>query len=323
MLLAVVTGCSHAGDLPSGTPGPSIQAMPTAAATPGLPAAEPSGDGSASPDAFVPVEPTPAGGVPAITSPPQGQPGQPGQPGAPTASPTAAGSVAEATPAGSPSTAGCAPAPQDLASVPVLSRGSRERRAVALTFDDGWDAANTGRILDTLRSQRVNATFFPTGWSLAHLPGLWRQVAAAGFPIGNHTADHLSLAGRCYDEQLGQLMAFDAEARTLGITPWAAMRPPSASYDVTTRLAASGAGQAALVLWDVDTRDWTGASASTVTSRALAGREGSIVLMHTFPAATASALPRIIAGYRARGFTFVTVGQLLGLGGPVPYPPGD
>ena len=41
-------------------------------------------------------------------------------------------------------------APADLLPVPVLSAGSRTRKAVALTFDDGWDAANTARIVATL-----------------------------------------------------------------------------------------------------------------------------------------------------------------------------
>ena len=34
---------------------------------------------------------------------------------------------------------------------------------------------------------------------------------------------------------------------------------------------------------------------------------------------TAAALPRIIAGYRARGYKFVTVGELLGVPGSVPF----
>jgi hypothetical protein len=41
--------------------------------------------------------------------------------------------------------------------------------------------------------------------------------------------------------------------------------------------------------------------------------------MHTSATNTVSALPAIIARYRARGFTFVTVGQLLGMDGPIPF----
>jgi hypothetical protein len=34
---------------------------------------------------------------------------------------------------------------------------------------------------------------------------------------------------------------------------------------------------------------------------------------------TPATLPAIIAGYRARGFGFVTIGQLLGIGGAILY----
>jgi peptidoglycan/xylan/chitin deacetylase (PgdA/CDA1 family) len=52
----------------------------------------------------------------------------------------------------------------------------------------------------------------------------------------------------------------------------------------------------------------------------LAGRAGSIVLMHTSTLNTSAALPRIIRRYRDRGYSFVTVGTLLGLPGSVPFP---
>ena len=77
----------------------------------------------------------------------------------------------------------------------------------------------------------------------------------------------------------------------------------------------------AVVLWGVDTRDWQGASVASIRRVALSGNKGSIVLMHTFPEATAAALPAIIKGYKKRGFTFVTIGQLLGVDGAVPFPP--
>ena len=41
-------------------------------------------------------------------------------------------------------------------------------------------------------------------------------------------------------------------------------------------------------------------------------RAGSIVLMHDIHAPTLDAVPRVVAGLRERGFTLVTVSQLLG-----------
>ena len=98
------------------------------------------------------------------------------------------------------------------------------------------------------------------------------------------------------------------------------MRPPYGAYDDATQLAAIAAGDRRLVLWDVDAQDWTGISAKAIAKRALAGTKGSIIVMHTSYPNTAKALPQIIAGYRARGFRFVTIGQMIGMDGPVPYP---
>jgi peptidoglycan/xylan/chitin deacetylase (PgdA/CDA1 family) len=215
---------------------------------------------------------------------------------------------------------GCDPAPATVRPAVVVRHGPRDQKVVALTFDDGWNPANTLNILGTLKRFHVNATFFPVGRAVQLFPYVWQAVADAGFPIGDHSYDHPHLKGLCFAGQLSQLRRPQAIIRdVLGIEPFDVMRPPYGAYDWNTRLAANAAGDARVVLWDVDTRDWDGLSRFQIARLALAGHEGSIVLMHTFPHATAAALIHIIYGYRQRGYRFVTIGQLLGLGGPVPY----
>ena len=215
----------------------------------------------------------------------------------------------------------CEHAPLTVHPAKVVHHGPRDQKVVALTFDDGWDPANTMRILATLEHFKVNATFFPIGRAVQLFPDVWKTVAAAGFPIGDHSFDHPHLKGLCFAGQLSQLTRPQSiMVDVLGAAPFAIMRPPYGAYDLNTRLAASAAGDPNLVLWDIDTRDWSGVSRFAVARAALAGGNGSIVLMHTFPHATAAALVHIIYGYRQRGYRFVTIGQLLGLGGPVPYP---
>jgi peptidoglycan/xylan/chitin deacetylase (PgdA/CDA1 family) len=214
--------------------------------------------------------------------------------------------------------------PGTLAGAPlakVVHHGSRTTKVVALTFDDGWDGPNVLKILAILRKNKVNATFFPIGLAVKHEPAAWKAVALAGFPIANHTYDHKDLVGMCEAGQLAELARQDAVVmKQLGVTVQPYMRPPGGNYDLGTRLAAAEDGEQAVVLWDVDTRDWTGLSARGITARAIVGTNGSVVIMHTMMPNTASALPTIIAKYRGQGFTFVTVGQLLGIDGPVPFP---
>jgi peptidoglycan/xylan/chitin deacetylase (PgdA/CDA1 family) len=202
----------------------------------------------------------------------------------------------------------------------VLSHGDFKQRIVALTFDDGTNPDNTKQILRTLQREKVNATFFPTGVAMERFPDVWKAVARAHFPIANHTYSHGELAGKCYVPQQTALSHAADVFATLGIPESPYMRPPYELWDETTEAAAVSVGLDAVILWNVDTGDWQGASAATIRRIALTGGKGSIILMHTFPEATAAALPGIIKGFKARGFRFVTIGQILGVDGPVPYP---
>src|SRR6266478_398525 len=52
---------------------------------------------------------------------------------------------------------------------PSVYRGSRRRRAIALTFDDG-PSEGTGRLLDLLNRLQIPATFFVCGVNVRRLP---------------------------------------------------------------------------------------------------------------------------------------------------------
>jgi len=195
--------------------------------------------------------------------------------------------------------------------------GSRTRNVVALTFDDGYSPAQTRAIFTILKAEHVKATFFPYAKATLEAPGLWRQIAAAGYPIGNHTYSHANLAHLSTAGVISELArARTTIARITGVAQPPILRPPFGAYTTATRHAAALAGYLTLALWDVDTRDWSGISASAIVSRAIIGTRGSIVLMHAGPASTPKALRAIIANYRSRGYAFVTVPEMLG----VPWP---
>src|SRR5213080_575080 len=61
---------------------------------------------------------------------------------------------------------------------------------VVLTFDDGPLPPHTARVLDLLKAQCVQATFFIIG-AMAHLhPSLVRRAYDEGHSIGTHTQNH-------------------------------------------------------------------------------------------------------------------------------------
>ena len=74
--------------------------------------------------------------------------------------------------------------------LPVISRGGRAGKAVALTFDDGPDPEVTPLLLDLLRRHRLRATFFVAGRKAERQPELVREILRQGHTIGNHSFRH-------------------------------------------------------------------------------------------------------------------------------------
>ena len=214
------------------------------------------------------------------------------------------------------------------------------RKLVALTFDlcetPNEVAGYDGEILDTLRAEHVSATFFAGGhWALTHAGRFGEMAADGSFEIGNHTWTHANLRladpEKLRREILAPIAAFSAVAsqsmcRRPDATADAPMpRPrlfrfPFGACNPTSMQAVNAAGMLA-IQWDVSPDDASPLmSADAIVKSTLPlVRPGSIILAHANGRGyhTGSALPRLIRELRARGYTFVTVSELLAAGRPV------
>jgi peptidoglycan-N-acetylglucosamine deacetylase len=63
-------------------------------------------------------------------------------------------------------------------------------KIVFLTFDDGPSELYTLQILNTLKHNNINATFFSIGYNAQNNEDLLKQIDANGHIIGNHTNSH-------------------------------------------------------------------------------------------------------------------------------------
>ena len=94
------------------------------------------------------------------------------------------------------------------------------------------------------------------------------------------------------------------------------MRPPYGLYNKLTLRQSARAGFPTLLLWDTTASDTSRHSSErSMLKAALSGRNGSVVVLHCGPKATPRILRRIIKGYRARGFAFVTIPSSSGSNG--------
>jgi len=190
----------------------------------------------------------------------------------------------------------------------VGSAGDR----VALTFDDCYDVEAWQRILSVLEATDAGGSFFCLGPNVLTHPALARRTVAAGHTIGAHGWDHSSApslsASELRDRVRREAGAWWQVARA---TPVPFYRPPYGEYDGEALGAVGDEGFAYTVLWDVDPWDWSRPGGSSIVSRVLSrARSGSIVVLHVIDQ-TASALPALIDGLRARGLEPVTLAELL------------
>ena len=208
-----------------------------------------------------------------------------------------------------------------------LTNGPRTDKVVALTFDDGWDAASSVKIADILLAAKAPATFFPHGTAVRESPGVWSWIAhQPGFVVGDHTASHADLTTLSED---GQFDEIDTERRlldeTTGIPTLRVLRPPYGAVNADTLAAAGRAGFSYVVGWDVVSND-PYATAAQIHKNVMGGvRPGSVVLMHAGPPAELEALPGVISALRAKGFTIAPLAKVLGVaipGAPLGSPAG-
>ena len=71
--------------------------------------------------------------------------------------------------------------------------GNKDKKYIYLTFDEGYEAGYTTRILETLKQNDVKATFFITAHYVNSQPDLVKQMINEGHIIGNHTVNHKSM----------------------------------------------------------------------------------------------------------------------------------
>lgn len=73
--------------------------------------------------------------------------------------------------------------------------GNKDKKYVYLTFDEGYEAGYTPKILETLKSNDVKATFFITAHYLNTQEDLVKQMIDEGHIVGNHTPKCLMSRG--------------------------------------------------------------------------------------------------------------------------------
>jgi peptidoglycan/xylan/chitin deacetylase (PgdA/CDA1 family)/spore germination protein YaaH len=214
-----------------------------------------------------------------------------------------------------------------------VARYGASPNQIAITFDDGPDPEWTPKMLDVLKREHAPATFFLIGIQADKFSDVTARIYREGHEIGNHTFTHpdisnigksmmkleLNLTERLFSSRLG--------VRTILFRPpYSIDQEPDTEDQVRPLELTQDLGYIA-VGDKIDPNDWRDNprhTAEQITADVLGHlppcapndqRCGNIVLLHDGGgdrSETVRALPMIIEGIRARGYSIVPVNRLLG-----------
>ncbi|BAY99113.1 polysaccharide deacetylase [Tolypothrix tenuis PCC 7101] len=190
-----------------------------------------------------------------------------------------------------------------------------KNKVIALTFDDGPAPKYTEQILGILKKENIKATFFCVGEMVHYFPQIVKEEVAAGNAIGNHTWHHWyrkmnpTIAQREIESTATQIYETTGVKTSLFRPPFGILNNGVADYAKKNNYA--------ILMWSDDSQDYRRPPVSRLVNNVIKGaKPGGMILMHDGGgnrSNTVKALPEIIDTLKKRGYSFVTVPELLAI----------
>lgn len=190
-------------------------------------------------------------------------------------------------------------------------------KRLILTFDDGPNAAYTGKLLDLLRDSNVKATFFVVAKNAARLPELIQRMKKEGHGIALHSLEHrhalvCSYSYMKYDFAKSIELLQNLNCRMIYYRPpWGVRNLFTKSFVKKHKLH--------MVLWDIMVGDWRSKHTPKMLEDRIVKRvfDGAVICLHDggenyggdkgAPFNTIEALKNVIPKLKEDGYEFVTV----------------
>ena len=194
-------------------------------------------------------------------------------------------------------------------------RGNPNKKTIYLTFDNGFENGYTESILDTLKKEKVPATFFLTGHYLTSASDLVKRMIKEGHIIGNHSYGHPDMSKLSDEELVKEWKKFDEKLKEItGIKRTYYVRPPKGIFSERDLRVGNEHGYTH-IFWDTAFVDW---HADSTVGWEYAYDElmaqlhpGAVILLHTVAKHNADALPKFIEDAKKQGYTFGSLDDLV------------
>ena len=190
--------------------------------------------------------------------------------------------------------------------------GNKDKKYVYLTFDAGYEAGYTEKILEVLKQNNVCATFFITGHYLNSEPELVKKMIDNGNIVGNHTVKHKSMPDISLDELKKEIMNMHSAVYEKFGYEMKYFRPPKGELSERTLCYTNSLGYTS-VLWSLAYDDWD----ENKQGREEYGKSkilenihnGAIILLHSNSKDNCNILDDVIKEVRRQGYEFKSLDE--------------
>lgn len=193
--------------------------------------------------------------------------------------------------------------------------GDTSSKVLYLTFDEGYENGNTGKILDILKELQVPAAFFVVKPYIDKEPELVKRMVNEGHLVCNHTVHHPSMA-QIHDKEKFKTEftgVEDAYKELIGQDMPKFFRPPMGKYSKESLQMTKDLGYKT-IFWSFAYKDWLihdqPSEGYAIEKIAKGAHPGSIMLLHAVSNTNTRVLSTVIKNLKADGYEFKSLNDL-------------
>lgn len=190
--------------------------------------------------------------------------------------------------------------------------GNREKKSIYLTFDEGYEAGYTPKILEVLKNNNVSATFFITAHFVNTQPDLVKQMIDEGHIVGNHTVNHKSMPDLTDEQINSEVMKLHETIKEKFGYEMKYIRPPKGEFSERTLGSTNTMGYKT-VMWSFAYQDWNEdkqPSEEEGKKKIIDNlHNGEIMLLHGNSKTNTDVLDYIIKEARNQGYEFKSLDE--------------
>ena len=190
--------------------------------------------------------------------------------------------------------------------------GNKDSKKVYLTFDEGYEAGYTEKILAVLKENDVKATFFITAHYVNTKPELVQKMIDEGHIIGNHTVNHKSMPDLDNNTIKKEVMDLHTAIYEKYKYEMKYIRPPKGEYSQRTVAFTNTLGYKT-VMWSFAYDDWNEnkqGRESYAKEKILNNvHNGAIILLHGNSKDNTNVLDECIKEVKKMGYEFKSLDE--------------